>query len=184
MKIDLKQLFNSENAELNSKMYATLLKAIRENAQADFDYLKFKQSVESMKNLDMDTETSIKSAYATASVMGLTKKNLLKSAEKYKIVLDKEKEEFAKALKNQIANNIDGKRVEAQRLVKEIELNKQKIQKLQEQIGLYQEKIDSVEDIVQEAKNKIESTRDRFKTTFDDLYRQIDDDIINFDKYL
>lgn len=184
MKIDLKKLFASRKEDADARMHATLIKAIKENARDDFDYLKFKQSVLTMKDMNMDEETSVKSAFATASVMGLTKEKLLKSAQRYKVVLDKEKEEFAKALKNQIAHNVDGKRVEAERLIKEIEHHKRKIEQLQKEIEAYQNKIDSVEDVVAEAKSKIEGTRDRFKSTYDDLYEQIEDDMITFDKYL
>lgn len=184
MNIDLKELFKSNEEGINPKMQNTLLAALKENAQPNFDYLKFKQSVETMKTMGMDEETRLKSAYATAAVMGLTKESLIKSANQYKGVLDKEKEAFANALKKQISKNIDGRRVEAQRLAEEIESHKKKILKLQKEMEIYQAKIDGVEDEVEQSKNKIESTRDSFKLTFDELYESIQDDIILIDRYL
>jgi len=177
MVIDLNSLFGK--IEENSKSAKKLLKALKENFQEDFDYLKFKKSVNSMMEMGMDKTTATKSAFATASTMGLTKNKLVKSIVHYQTVLNKEREQFAVALKNQIATNIDGKRVEAQKLVKEIEANKSKIAKLQEQIKAYQAKIDSVEEVVEKNRQKIESTRDSFKNAFDYYYDQIEIDLQN-----
>lgn len=180
MKVDLKKLFASDDIT-NSKMQTALVTALGKNASEEFDYLKFKVSVEKMIEMGMDRATAVKSAFATASVMGVTKNKLLTSAKKYKGALDKERDQFAIALKNKIAKNIDGKRVEAERLKKEIISHKEKIAKLLNEIELYEGKIGQVDDVVADAKEKIETTRNDFKTTFDAIYSQIEEDIINID---
>jgi hypothetical protein len=98
MKVDLKKLFASEDIT-NSKMQTALISALGKNATEEFDYLKFKVSVKKMLEMGMDRETSVKSAFATASVMGFTKNKLVSSAKKYKGTLDKERDQFAIALK-------------------------------------------------------------------------------------
>lgn len=183
MTIDLKELFKND-INGNEKMYLTLLRALKNSAGDGFDYLKFKQSIQSMKDLGMDEETVLKSAFATASVMGVTKPQLIKSAQRYKGVLSREQDEFATALKAQISKNIDGRRVEAKKLEIAIQNNNHKIEELKRQNQAYQNKIDSVEEVVSEARVKIEATRDSFKATLDTLSEQIEDDIILFDKYL
>jgi len=180
MKIDLKKLFDSADIT-NSKMQTALITAISKNASEEFDYLKFKVSVEKMIEMGMDRATAIKSAFATASVMGITKNKLVSSAKRYKASLDKEKDQFAVALKNKIAKNVDGKRVEAVKLKKEIQLHKEKIAKLLKEIEIYEDKIAQVDDVVNDAKEKIELTRNDFRATFDAIYSQIEEDIINIE---
>ena len=140
MTVDLKKLFASDEIT-NSKMQTALITALGKSAGDDFDYLKFKVSVKKMLEMGMDKETALKSAYATASVMGVTKNKLLSSAKKYRATLDKEKEQFAVALKNKIAKNVDGKKVEAERLKKEVISHREKILKLQKEIELFETKI-------------------------------------------
>jgi len=182
-KIDLKELFPHGEAA-SEKLYKTLLKAIADAHIKEFDYLKFKQSVSNMIEMGMDEATSIKSAFTTASTMGLTKDKLLKTAFHYQSSLTKEKEKFAQALKNKIAKDIDGKRVEAKKFVDEIASHKSKIAQLEKEIGIYQKKVDSVESVVAKAKEKIDATRDSFKTTFDDLYSQIENDVERIEENL
>lgn len=183
MTVDLKKLFASEDIT-NTKMQTALIAAISKNASEEFDYLKFKVSVKKMLEMGMDKETALKSAFATASVMGVTKNKLITSAKKYKGSLDKEREQFAIALKNKIAKNVDGKKVEAERLKKEIVSHKEKIAKLLKEIELFESKIGQVDDVVAAAKEKIESTRNDFKSTFDAIYSQIEEDLINIDSSL
>ncbi len=183
MKVDLKKLFASDDIT-NAKMQTALITAIGKNASEEFDYLKFKVSVKKMLEMGMDRETAVKSAFATASVMGMTKNKLVSSAKKYKGALDKERDQFAIALKNKIAKNVDGKRVEAEKLKKEILSHKEKIAKLLTEIEIYEEKIGQVDDVINDAKEKIESTRNDFKTTFDAIYIQIEEDMLNIDSAL
>lgn len=183
MKVDLKKLFASDDIT-NSKMQTALISALAKNASEEFDYLKFKVSVKRMLKMGMDRETAVKSAFATASVMGLTKNKLLSSAKKYKGTLDQERDQFAIALKNKIAKNVDGKKVEAEKLKKEIISHKEKIARLLNEIELFEEKIGQVDDVINDAKEKIESTRNDFKTTFDAIYSQIEEDLLNIDSAL
>ena len=178
MTVDLKKLFASDDIT-NTKMQTALIAAISKNASEEFDYLKFKVSVKKMLEMGMDNNTALKSAFATASVMGVTKNKLVNSAKKYKGSLDKEREQFAIALKNKIAKNVDGKKVEADRLKKEIVSHKEKIAKLLKEIELFENKIGQVDDVVAAAQAKIEATRSDFKSTFDAIYSQIEEDIIN-----
>ncbi|MEM9548528.1 MAG: hypothetical protein AAGA77_21260, partial [Bacteroidota bacterium] len=147
MTIDLKKLFASDDIT-NSKMQSALIGAIKKEASEEFDYLKFKVSVKKMLEMGMDRETALKSAFATASVMGVTKTKLVNSAKKYRGTLDKEREQFAIALKNKIAKNVDGKKVEAERLKKEIVINKDKIAKLLKELEMFETKISQVDDVV------------------------------------
>ena len=183
MTIDLKKLFSSDHS-VDTATFNALLKAIKEKHQEGFDYLRFKQSVKSMQKLDMDEDTSIKSAFVTASTVGLTKAKLLSSTKFYMKILNKERESFADAMRNQLKSKVEAKRVEAEKLAVKIEDYKKKIQKMQDEMELYQSKIDSVDSEMEAARNKIEKTRDKFETTYNSIREIMENDITKIDSIL
>ena len=83
-----------------------LSSAIEKNSLKGFDYIEFKKSLKAMQDMNLDSTTAIKSAFATASTMGLTKERLLHSIQHYKNVLSKEKSQFDDALKKQVDSRI------------------------------------------------------------------------------
>ncbi len=183
MTINLKDLF-AVTSEMNEKVLLKLLTAIKDGQQKDFDYLKFKQSYKSLCQMGMDESTAAKSAFLTASTMGLTKDKLLNTVQHYKNLLNKEKEQFAVALKNQIANNIDAKALEINRLQEKTEENKRKIQQLMDKQIIIESEIAKLRESAELSKSKIEDTRDQFKNTFDILYAEIEEDGSLYDRIL
>lgn len=184
MVIDLKQLF-LDSQDLDEKSVMALLKAIKKNHDnTTFDYIKFKQSVEALLKLNMDESTSYKSAFATASTMGLTKDKLLKSAQKYNTVLDTEAESFAQALKNQIDQKIEGRRGEVDKLEKKIEDHKNKIKELEREIKIFQNRIDTVDQDVEAANKNIDTTKEKFVEAYEALTNKINGDIDSINTYL
>ena len=183
MTINLKDLF-AVTSEMNEKVLLKLLTAIKDGQQKDFDYLKFKQSYKSLCQMGMDESTAAKSAFLTASTMGFTKDKLLNTVQHYKNLLNKEKEQFAVALKNQIANNIDAKALEINRLQERTEENKRKIQQLMDEQIIIESEIAKLRESAELSKSKIEDTRDQFKNTFDILYAEIEEDGSLYDRIL
>ena len=104
--------------------------AMIKSSQPGFDYLKFKQSIDSLSSLNLDTVTSLKSAFATASTMGVTKDSLLQSGRHYLTVLGDEKKQFDQALTNQVQQRVDSKKEELKKLELQIEENKRQMAKL------------------------------------------------------
>jgi hypothetical protein len=183
MTINLKDLFAPIN-DVNDKVLMKLLTAIKDGQQKDFDYLKFKQSYKALSQMGMDESTAAKSAFLTASTMGLTKDKLMLTVQHYKNILNREKEQFAIALKNQIANNIDAKSLEINRLLEKIEENKRKIKQLVAEQELIEVEIMKLKDGSEVSRIKIEDTRDQFKHTFDILYSEIEEDGQLYDRVL
>jgi chromosome segregation ATPase len=181
--VELKELF-SNLEKYDEKVLAKLMTAIAESQQGGFDYLKFKLSYIRLQQMGMDEAQAAKSAFMTASTMGFTKEELLKSAQKYLSVLNREKETFASALKNQIANNVDAKRVEINKAKERIAENIRKIEQLKQENVLLAGKIEEIESGMEAVIKKIEDTRDRFKTTFDAMYHEIEADVVLYNKFL
>lgn len=183
MIIDLKKIFNISKEE-ESKYSQALLKAIKGNAQEDFDYLKFKQSTLAMADLNIDEETGVKSAFATAMTIGATKANLLRSGQHYMNVLNKEKIQFAEAMGKQLDERVAQKKAEAENFIAKKQEYLNKIAKMQQEIELFEEKLQSVDNEISTAKEKIENTRKNFMETYDKFVETIDKDIALMNKYL
>ncbi len=132
----------------------------------------------------MDEETAIKSAFATAATLGLTKEKLIKTAEHYKKILHTEKSQFDAALQNQIQQKVASKQTEVQKLKKQVEEYKKKIQQLEEKILSSQRIIDSADETIQAAKQKIEGTRNNFETALQSINNQINKDVENIQSFL
>lgn len=183
MQKDLKTIFGDHHG-LDEKSITFLASALAKSNLPGFDYLEFKQSLSALSQLNMDEETAIKSAYATAATVGLTKEKLLKTAQHYKSILNTEKQQFDAALQKQIEQRIQGKANEVTKLKKKVEEYRAKIQQLEEHIAKAQETIDHADEDIQNAKEKIDSTRDNFEHTLQSVINQIDKDIENIQKFL
>jgi len=184
MTIDLQDLF-PEIRDLDERSVFALLKALKNNFQGQkFDYLHYKQSVKSLNKMDMDESTSHKSAFMTASTMGLTKETLLASAKNYLDVLSDERETFATALLNQRKVRIEGRRDEVSNFEKKIESHRLKIKELEREIEIFSEKVNSVDQDVEETNRKLEGTKQKFLSVYEVLSKEISEDINTINKYL
>jgi FtsZ-binding cell division protein ZapB len=105
----MKNLFG-DNHGLDEKSVDFLVKAIEKANLPGFDYLEFKMALTNLAKMNIENETAFKSAFGTAMTMGLTKEKLLETANHYRSILLKEKEQFdiasAKQQEVKIASNI------------------------------------------------------------------------------
>src|SRR5688572_4000437 len=163
MNMKIAQLLGLGN-NADQKSIDFLENAIAKQSQPGFDYLKFKQSISQLAGLNLDTTTSLKSAFATASTMGVTKDTLLHSARHYLTILGDEKKQFDQALNNQVQQRIASRKEELQKLQQQIEDHKREITRLEKQIVEFQQKIVRSDEEVNEAKNSIDQTKGKFET--------------------
>jgi len=183
MSISLHDLFNSDKS-LDEKSTNALLKAMVSIHSSEFEYLKFKQSVKTLKSMAMDDSTSYKSSFATASTMGLTKEKLLVSAKRYLGVLESESESFTDALKAQISKNVNSRESMISQLETRISENERKIEEMQKEIEIYKGKIDTVDSDIETAQAKIDQTKERFRNSYVTITDIIKKDINDINLYL
>lgn len=183
MSTEIKQIFGI-NETVDRKAADFLAAAIARAASSDFDYVKYRQSLHAMRELNLDEATTFKSAYAAGKSMGLSKDTLKKSAEQYLNVLMREKTQFDDALGNQVNERVNAKRDEVVKLQQRIEELKQRIQELETKIGEYQKKIDTADDDVEAARQKIEQTKQRFESAFQTFVDFIKQDLERIEKHL
>lgn len=172
----ISQLLGLETSA-DQKSVDFLENALVKQSQPGFDYLKFKQSIGQLAGLNLDTTTSLKSAFATASTMGVTKDTLLQSARHYLTILGDEKRQFDQALNNQVQQRIASRKEELLKLQQHIEDHKKQIVKLEKQIIEFQEKILRSDTEVAEAKSSIDQTKSKFENTYQQFVSSIERDI-------
>lgn len=172
------------NGDLDEKSVNFLIAALEKNNLPGFDYLEFKLSVGKLLQLGMDEETAIKSAFATASTVGLTKEKLLQTGKHYLEVLANEKKQFDQALKKQLEKRVNSKKSEVEKLKAQIGKWEEEIKKLQENIAKAREIIDKADSHIKAEMTKIDTTRNNFEATHKSILSQVAQDLENIEKYL
>ncbi len=181
---DLFKIF-SNAGNLDQRSASVLAAALAAQNLSGFDYLEFKQAVHRlMEEMEMDESTAIRSAFATAATLGLTKEKLIHSAKYYQDVLQKERDKFNKALNNQLDKRIAAKEREVAKLKEQVEDWKAQIAELQKKIAQAEEVLSKAGEELQHALDKLESTKTRFEQTWESISAQIDKDMEQFEALL
>ncbi len=175
---------NLSGGEVDEKIIDALFGALEENNLDGFDYFEFKQSVNSLKKMVKDEATQYKSAFATASTMGLTLDKLLNTAKHYSGILESERAKFNNAAKNQRSQMVEQRQDEFEQLKKTIADKKTRIAELSAEIETHEKRLNELEGSIGNAVDKIEETQRNFERSFENLKGQIDQDIEKMTKYL
>ncbi len=183
MNIDLSKIFPLDSS-LNEALTNSIFKAIKENSDDKMDYLKFKQSVKNLMDMNQDESTSFKSAFATASTLGLSKDELIKSILFYEKVINNKRDEFIDALKNSIVSKIEEPANEVIELEKSITNMEKEIQLLTQKIELSKQKITEIKAQVEVSEQKIEATKNDFKEVYESFIGQLAKDKENFENLI
>lgn len=183
MQQNLKEIFGNTHG-LDEKSIESLTIALEKNNLPGFDYLEFKVSLGRLAQMGMPEETAYKSAYATASTVGLTKEKLISTALHYKKVLTDEKAQFDQALENQLQRRVNNKRQEVEKLKAQIQAWKEQISNLEQQILKSQSTIDDADNQIQLEMRKIQATQENFEHTHQSVMNQIELDLQNIQRLL
>lgn len=180
--VTTKSLFAAEG--LDDRSLEFLAGAIEKNNLPGFDYYEFKRAVVALLQMKLDEATAHKSAFTTAATVGLTKEKLVETAGYYKNIVEKEKEQFDKALENQYNTKVSARQEETRRLRDQVERHKSEITRLQDEIAAYLNQIDMADAATKAEAEKLEKAKSAFEKTHQSLVVQIDRDIENMHKHL
>lgn len=161
-----------------------LFKAMNQNNLDGFDYLEYKQSLNSLKKMPMDEPTRYQSAFAMAQTMGATPAALLQTAQHYVDVLKQEEQKFDQAVNKQQQLQIGSKEQAINKLEETIKAKAEQIKKLTQEIEQHQKEREQLTSEIKEAVVKVESTRNDFIASYNNLVSQIHEDMENIKKYL
>lgn len=170
--------------EATTKFLDVLFSAMEKSNIQGFDYMEYKQSLQSLAKMPMDEATRYKSAFAMAQTMGVTPKKLMEAAQFYINVLGEEERKFDQALNAQKEKQVGNKMKKAKQLENLIQQKAEKIKKLTEEIEAHQNQVAATNQEIQAATGKLETTKANFHASYDLMVSQIQGDIDNMKKYL
>lgn len=154
-----------------------LLEAIEANNEKGFDYLEFKQSMQSLGNVNMDDATRYQSALAMAKTMGATSTGLVQSAERYLSVLSNEEQKFKGAFDNQQKTRVQQREQKLQSHQKGITDREARIKELQDDIVKMKAELEELKSSANQANAKVSATKDGFYSAYHILVDQIKTDL-------
>ena len=99
-------------------------------------------------------------------------------------ILNKENEQFTGAFKNQFDSKVSGREREITQFESVIKEKSEQIKKLTEEITKHQQQIGDLRAKIEESNGKIIKTQNDFKTSYNHLKAQFEDDIVKMNKYL
>lgn len=168
----------------DNKFIDLLLKAIESNNMDGFDYLEFKQSLQSLSKIEPDEAKRFQSAYAMAQTMGLDKKKLFDSAQHYSNVLADEERKFADAFQKQKTAQVVEREQKVEILKKSIISKEEQIKQLQAEIINAKDELNNIEGMINESLAKVEATKDGFYASYNMVMNQITSDVERIKQYI
>jgi uncharacterized protein (DUF3084 family) len=170
--------------EVNDKFLKILFDALEQNNLEGFDYLEFKKSLQSLSTMPMDEATRFKSAFAMASSMSVSAKQLLDSADFYINILTQEEQKFEKALAQQKSTKVHSQEEQVKQLEMNVKAKAEQITKLTQEIDKLQQQVTSTNTEITKQMSKVAKTKNDFMASYDTVTGQIQDDVANMKKYL
>lgn len=170
--------------QVSKKFSEILLKAMENSNLPGFDYMEFKESLQSLGKMQMDEATRYKSAAAMAKTMGVGSQKILESADHYLAILHKEDEKFRQALISQKQKQIGSKEAKIKELEQSTKAMAQQIKDLEAKMAAAQKEATQLRQQIDGASVKVQQTRDDFVASLNSIRTQILKDIENIKKYI
>nr|MBS0036863.1 hypothetical protein [Saprospiraceae bacterium] len=175
---------NNPAGKPSNDFLAILINAMQSAAKEEGIYLDFKQNLKSLNHLDFDLKTKYETAYAIAKNQGIDKEDLMRSAQFFLAVLDRENEKFEETLNLQRNRRIIDKKEEIKTLRDQIFSKQNEIEKIQDEIRQLESTIQSEKDELNDNRKKIEKTVADFESSLNLLKSKIQKDLEHFNNYL
>lgn len=167
----------------DEKFINRLLQALEEANLEGFDYLEYKQSLQSIDDMNMDEATMYKSSLAMAKTMGGTPEKLISSAQHYISVLQKEEKKFQDALTNQQQKVVAGRQNTIAKMEASIDTKQKRIEELKAEILKEKEALDQTKKAAENDASKIHLTKTGFYAAFHIVVDQIKADLEKMQKH-
>lgn len=175
---------SQSKGKVTEQFTEVLLRAMSEQDIEGFDYLEFKKSLNSLKQMEMDDATRYQSAFAMAQTMGANPARLVETAQHYIEVLKNERAKFGEALANQQKLQVEDKEQQIRQIDESIKAKAAQIQQLQQEIEVRQKESEALKTQIKEATDKLMATQSDFAASFEALAGQIIQDVENMKQFL
>ncbi len=173
-----------EGGKVRNKFIEVLFGALEKNNKEGFDYLEFKQSLQSLEKMPMDEATRYQSAMAMAKSLGVQRDALIESAKHYISVLTQEELKFKQALKKQQDQKVTQREKELKALQESITARQKQIEQLKKEIEEAGKKAEKIRSSLSVEKQKIQNTANDFMASLKVLTEQIHSDVEKMKQYL
>ena len=175
---------SATEAKPENKFVDMLLRSIEANNIEGFDYLEYKQSLQSLVKIESDEAKRYQNAYAMAQTMGLTKKKLNDSIKRYLQILDGEEKKFSEAFEKQKSTQVIQREQNVANLKQSIQAKQQQIKKLQAEIKEAETELNKTEGKINESLAKVEATKEGFYASYQMVVGQIKADSEKIKQYI
>lgn len=169
------------NTKPDTKFLNSLLTAVEANNLEGFDYLEYKQALQSLPK-HLDEKTRFESAYAMAKTMGASHVKLIQSGKHYINILGKEQSKFLSAYNGKLKSARGTEQIK--NLEESVAQKKKQIEQLQKEIDTSEKKLDAKKNDVNKSVAKVELTKDKFLSAYKVVAGQIEQDIKKMQEYL
>ena len=157
----------SEDADEKSLQF--LCKALARRNEQGFDYLEFKLALHELEKMEIKGELAFRSAFATASALGVEQTHILQSLNNYLNVLEQESRDFDRALESAMLRKIQSKKEDIAKLEAKIASFKDEIARIEQAIAEGQERVSAYRGEIDAAEIDLKQTEKTFRSTYDQL---------------
>jgi len=169
-----------EDVEIKKQLISALEQANLEG----YDYFEFAKAVEAQAALIASEQLRFQSAYAAASVIGVTVDKLTASAQHYLSILAAKESEFDKFVEQHTSANVTAKEEEMKSLDGQMQAKAAEIQKMTEDINAMQQRKTAMSNEIASARAEIEKVKNNFSATLTVFTSKIKSDIDKIKSYL
>jgi uncharacterized coiled-coil protein SlyX len=141
------------------------------------DYYEFWKMMETLEPHIKEERTRLSATYASLAVQGLTKEKLVTTAEKYKTIVQEDKNCFEKAAHEKSESEIGHKRRQLAQLEETIAQQTETIRKLTQEITEAQAAIGTLSGAIAEEEQKLMQNKQGYVLACDAMLQKITDDI-------
>jgi len=159
----------------------SLLSAVEANNLEGFDYLEYKQALQSLPK-HLDEKTRFESAFAMAKTMGASNVKLIQSGQHYINILKKEQGKFLSAYSGKLESAKGTTQIK--NLEQSVAQKKKQIEQLQKEIADSEKVLDQKKNAINKSVAKVEQTKDKFLSAYKVVAGQIEQDIKKMQEYL
>jgi hypothetical protein len=170
--------------QVDQKYMDILLGAVEKNNQEGYDYLEYKQTLQSLQNMGMDEGTKFKSALAMATTMGASKDKILQSGATYLKVLQNEQQKFDEALNAQNQKLAQAQNSGISNLETGINAKQKQVENLLAEIEKDKARLEEVKGEINQSAQKIQQTAANFISAYQLVSNQIIQDLEKVKQYI
>ena len=141
------------------------------------DYYEFWKISETLEAHILDENARISAAFASLSIQGLTKEKLVETAGNYKAVIEKDRQEFTRALSEKVVTELQSRNKNIAELERKIAADSEMIQKLTKGIGESQTKIITLKTEIVQEEHKLNTSKGGYEVACNAMVSKINLDI-------